>query len=103
MGKELEQEQAVKQEPTPTGTTSGSHHFAKISTFYGETGKGEVSFYTWKYEVRCLLEEKVYREEQILQGIRRSCKGEAANILRRLCAGVRLKKYLRSLRAPMDI
>lgn len=30
MGKELEQEQAVKQEPTPTGTTSGSHHFAKI-------------------------------------------------------------------------
>lgn len=66
----------------------------KFSTFYGETGKGEVSFYTWKYEVRCLLEEKVYREEQILQGIRRSCKGEAANILRRLGAGVSAEEIL---------
>lgn len=44
IGKELEQEQAVKQEPTSTGRTSGSHHFSKISTFYGEAGKGEVRF-----------------------------------------------------------
>lgn len=95
MGKELEEEQDVKQEATPAGAASGSHHFAKISTFYGVAGKGEVGFYTWKYEVKCLLKEKVYREKQILQGIRRSCKGEAANILRRLGTGVSAEEILK--------
>lgn len=54
-----------------------------------------MSFYTWKYEVRCLLQERIYREEQILQGIRRSRKGEAANVLRRLGAGVSVEDILK--------
>ena len=56
----------------------------KISTFFGEKGKGEVSFNTWKYEIRCLISEKMYTPDTILLGVRRSCKGEAANILRRM-------------------
>lgn len=103
MGKE--QEQAVKQEPTSTETTSGNHYFAKLSTFYGEAGKGKVSFYTWKYEVWCLLEERVYREELILQGIWRSdpVRERLQTPWGVLVLKLVLKKYLRSLWAPMDI
>ena len=37
MGRKLEHEEAIKQQPTPAGATSSSssHHYAKISTFYG--------------------------------------------------------------------
>ena len=71
--------------------------FPRLSIFYGEEGKGEVGYQTWKYEIECLQQEKKYPEDQILLSIRRSAKGEAANILRRL--GVRasvqdiLKKF----------
>ena len=60
------------------------HQLQRLSIFYGEDGKGEVGFQTWKYEILCLQEEKKYPEDQILLAIRRSAKGEAANILRRL-------------------
>ena len=62
--------------------------FPRLSIFYGEEGKGEVGYQTWKYEIECLQQEKKYPEDQILLSIRRSAKGEAANILRRL--GVRV-------------
>ena len=42
--------------------------------------------------MKCLLKEKVYKETQILQGIRRSCKGEAVDILRRLGPGIRVEE-----------
>lgn len=60
------------------------HQLPRLSIFYGEDGKGEVGFQTWKYEILCLQEEKKYPEDQVLLAIRRSAKGEAANILRRL-------------------
>ena len=60
------------------------HQHPRLSIFYGEDGKGEVGFQTWKYEILCLQEEKKYPEDQIFLAIRRSAKGEAANILRRL-------------------
>ena len=56
----------------------------RLSIFFGEDGKGEVTYQTWKYEIECLKEEKKYPEDQILMAIRRAAKGEAANILRRL-------------------
>ena len=56
----------------------------RVSIFYGEEGKGEVRYQTWKYEIECLQQEKKYPEDQLLMAIRRSAKGEAANILRRL-------------------
>jgi hypothetical protein len=61
-----------------------SSKFPRISLFYGEKGKGEVGYATWKYEIRCLLKEKSYTPEQILLGIRRSVKGQASDILRHL-------------------
>lgn len=56
----------------------------RLSIFYGEKDKGEVTYLTWKYEIECLIVEKKYQHDQILMAIRRSAKGEAASILRRL-------------------
>lgn len=61
-----------------------SAKFPRIALFYGETGKGEVSYRTWRYEVNCLLHESFYSREQILLGIRRSLRGEAADMAMRL-------------------
>ena len=71
------------------------HQLPRLSIFYGEDGKGEVGFQTWKYEILCLQEEKKYPEDQILLAIRRSAKGEAANILRRLGVKASVKEILK--------
>lgn len=69
----------------------------RLSIFFGEEGKGEVVFQTWKYEIECLVQEGKYAEDQILIAIRRAAKGEASNILRRLgikaCIADILKKF----------
>ena len=67
--------------------TAVSHHYPKLSTFYGEDNKGETTWETFKYEVTSLLTEHTFNKEQILLGIRRSVKGNAADILRRLGPG----------------
>jgi hypothetical protein len=96
-GAELNKDEASGATPK----TIISHQFPKISQFYGEPGKGEVSFLTWRYEVRCLQEE-TYTEEQILLGIRRSCKGSAADILRRMGVHATLKDVLKKLKVYME-
>lgn len=58
--------------------------FPRISLFFGEPGKGEVTYRTWRYEVNCLLREKSYSKESLMLGIRRSLRGEAAAMLMRL-------------------
>ena len=68
--------------------------FPRISTFFGEKDKGEASYLQWRYEVRCLIFENQYTEQEILFGVRRSCKGEAANILRRLGTKTDLEKVM---------
>ena len=76
---------------------SDRRQFPRLSIFFGETGKGEVTYQTWKYEIQCLQTEKKYLEDQILMAIRRSAKGETANILRRLgvkaCINDIVKKF----------
>ena len=56
----------------------------RISIFFGEDGKGEVTYQTWEYEIECFKQEKKYPEDQILLAIRRAANGEAANILRNI-------------------
>jgi hypothetical protein len=65
----------------------------KISTFYGEKGKGDVNFKTWDYEIKCLMGK--HPEEEICHAIRRSVKGDAASVLRRLGVDARLMDILR--------
>lgn len=64
--------------------TKEATKYPRISLFFGETGKGEVSYRTWRYEVNCLLRERAYSNESMLLGIRRSLRGEAADMVMRL-------------------
>ena len=76
--------QSVSSKPATAITVSTFR--PKLSTFYGDVfklSKGEVIYDQWKYEVNCLVLEKI-REEEILQAVRRSVKGEAAGVLQRL-------------------
>ena len=54
---------------------------ARLSTFSGEAGKGEVSFDQWRYEVKGLEKDGLYKPALILQTIRRSVRGTAADVL----------------------
>lgn len=76
---------------------SGSYHFPKLSHFFGEEGKGDVTYAAYRYEVESLLTHKVFTEEQILLGIRRSVKGTANDIVRRLGTSVTVRDILKKL------
>ncbi|XP_055954536.1 uncharacterized protein LOC130013600 [Patella vulgata] len=69
----------------------------KLSMFYGEPGKGEVSYDLWRYEVDCLISEGVYDNHVILLAIRRSLKGEAGKVIMRLGPHVDVKTVLAKL------
>ena len=78
---------AVKPEPVTRELDEpiiSSYHYPKLSIFYGEEGKGDVTWTAFKYEIESLIHQNVYSEEQILLGLRRSSKGKAADKLRRL-------------------
>ena len=81
MGKELEKEEAADTDSTHKLTKT--HQYPRISTFYGEDNKGEVSWPTFKFEVEALITENIFTEEQILLSIRRAAKGNASDVLRR--------------------
>ena len=53
----------------------------KLPQFSGTDAKGDASYQVWKYEVTCLLKEKIYPDAHILQAIRRSLKGEVRESL----------------------
>ena len=74
-----------------------SYHFPKLSQFHGEGSKGEVSWETFKFEIEALRRERLFSEEQILQGIRRAVKGEAGDIIRRLGPEARIRHIVDKL------
>lgn len=90
----------IKTEQTDE-TTKQYMNFPRISTFSGSP-RGETSYELWRYEIQCLLNEKVYRHDQILQAIRRSVKGEAANILMRLGPGATIDSIIQKMNSIYD-
>ena len=74
-----------------------TQHYPKFSTFFGDEGKNDVSWASFKYEVESQLAEKNYSEAQILKGIRRSLKGSAYDKLRILGIGALLAEILAKL------
>lgn len=82
-------------------TTKQYSGFPRISTFSG-SAKGETNYEFWRYEIQCLVSEKVYREDQILQAIRRSVKGEAANVLMRLGTSASIDEIIHKMNSIYD-
>ena len=85
---------AISNKDNSSSHTSGSYHFPKLSIFYGEDNKGETSWETFKFEIQSLLADKAFSKEQILLGVRRAVKGNAADIIRRLGPGISLDEVL---------
>ena len=92
-------EPEVKTEPgtasaKATTVTSTFQPQPRISLFYGDNVKGEATYAQWKYEVKCLLLEKTHKPEALAQAIRRSLRGEASNLVRRLGIGATIPDIL---------
>ena len=85
---------SVTVKPDPAEKVSVSPQYPRISLFYGDNTKGEVPYQQWIYEIKCLLFEKTYKPEIILQAVRRSVRGEAANLLRRLGTGASISQII---------
>ena len=75
----------------------GRHHYPKFSIFFGEEGKGEVNWETFRYEVEAVRQEDIFTSEQIMFGMRRSLKGKAGDKVRRLGPGVTVRHVLEKL------
>lgn len=91
-----ESDKSVKTEPGVTSgtgpgatsiTTVATNQQPKISLVNGDKVKGEATYDQWVYEVKCLLIEKAHKPEVIAQAIRRSLRGGASNLVRRLGIG----------------
>jgi hypothetical protein len=67
--------------------------FPKLPAFSGE-GKGEVSYNLWKYELKCLIDDQAVSTSSVWQGVRRSVKGLAAEVVMHLGESATLKDLL---------
>lgn len=95
--KEFGGDPTIKIEPKDPSTSSSftlSSQFPRISLFYGDNVKGEATYPQWVYEVKCLLAEKQHKPEILAQAIRKSLRGEASNLLRRLGIGATIPEIL---------
>ena len=68
----------------------------RISTFFGESGKGEAQYDIWKYEVESLRRSK-FAPHIIEMTVKRSLKGDAARVAMRLGADASLDLLLQKL------
>ena len=70
----------IKDEGAEGGATQHIQVSPRLPVFSGSDGKGEVSFTLWEYELSCLKAEGI-GEVALMQAVRRSLRGEAADIL----------------------
>ena len=83
----------------PTVDLSGAsllHHASipRFPPFSGEKSKGDGGYYQWRYEVSCLHKDSSVKSNIVLQAIRRSVKGTAADILLNLGDDVSVSEVL---------
>ena len=74
-----------------------------ISTFSGNPSKTDVSFEAWKFEVKCLLNDKTYNEDLLLQGVRKSLRGEAAKLSMHLGEKASVERIIEKLEGVYGI
>ena len=92
------EDQSDHGKPQGTGTVS-THvvHDPKVSTFSGGTNTKDVSYETWKYEINTLLEEGVHKTEQVTSAAKKSLRGDAAKVVRRLGVHANIEVILKKL------
>ena len=96
-------DKTVKVDQTSTTTNNSStgftQHNLKLSSYFSgdEKTKGECSYDLWRYKVKCLLDENAYSEEQLKTVIRRSLKGEAAHVPKRLGSDASVEAILKKI------
>ncbi len=105
-GKESEQTDTDKHDGNPKAQGKGEAHEytggyrqpPKLSNFSGDpSAKGEVSFDHWRWEVDCHVHDALYSSDAIRQAIRKSLKGNAGGIAKRLGADASIKEILGKL------
>ena len=92
---------AADRNPTCCGTTSVQHVLLQeptLSQFSGNPGC-DSSFGRWRYEVRCLLVEKVYPSHAIFSAVRKSLKSPAADVLIRLGGNPNIESIIAKLQS----
>ena len=83
--------------------TRQSFQFPKLSTYFGDSAKCDVSWETFKFEVESVQKGSTFSQEQILLGIRRAVKGEAGDIVRRLGTDATLEQIITKLDSTYGI
>lgn len=69
-----------------------------LSNFSGDSAaKGEVSFDQWKWEVECLIHDALHSSDSIRQAVRKSLKGHAGGIAKRLGPDASTQQILKKL------
>ena len=94
-GEKVKQESQSDIQSTVKLTT---HYIPKLSCYHGDgsTGKQDISYDQWRYEVDCLIKEK-YADSIIAQSIRNSLRGNAAKVIMRLGPEASVKDILEKM------
>ena len=99
-GDKLKVATAVESKPdtkTVSQVQLGNGSQARLSPFSGDDAKGDVSFELWKFEVRGMVRDGLFPNAVVLQSIRRSLRGTAADILLHLVEDVKVDDLLSKL------
>jgi len=74
-----------------------------ISTFSGNSSKTDVSYEAWKFEVKCLLNDRTCNKDLLLQGVRKSLRGEAARLSMHLGENASVERIVEKLEGVYGI
>lgn len=98
---EDKEEETIKEE-SESGVSSHTplpytRHPPMVSFFSGKEGKSDTSYDLWRYEVCCLMADKIHPQDVIAQAVRRSLRGDAGRVLMHLGTNVSLEKMIEKM------
>ena len=98
-GLEAKQEKPTPEEKPPTKKeyVPVKRDPPKISIFSGANLKNETSYDLWRYEVCCLMADKLYEPDTVNYAVRRSLKGDAGRIAMHLGPQASIPEILHKL------
>lgn len=78
----------------PAAMATLSVNIPRLPVFYGEDNKGECSYEQWRAATRALVQSGSYQTHILMQAIRRSLRGTAADVLLHLGDEVNMEEIL---------